>query len=127
MAGYVWFQYANVREKVSLEGINDVADVREAIKKKLAPNFDEYAPANFIIRATLFEDKAGRQATNVLDGDVTLESILETLRVVNKPIATSIRFFVDVLPKFSAGKLDIHIVIQPPSKWGISFRTMHIC
>ena len=104
MAGYVWFQYGNAREKVSLEGINNVADLRRAIKLAMAPKFDEYATVDLIIRAALFEDNYCRQATNVLDGDVTLESILETFRVVNKPFAKSIRFFIDVPTKASAGK-----------------------
>ena len=104
MAAKAWFTFENTSSKISMDGIEDVDDVRQAIKLVMAHKFDEYDAVDLIIRAALFEDKAGRQATNVLDGDVTLESILETFRVVNKPFATSIRFFVDVPPKASAGK-----------------------
>ena len=109
MAGKVWFQYGNTRSKISLDGLEDVDDVRRAIRQEMTPKLDEYAAADLIITAALIEDKEGSQAVK-LDAEDTLESILETLRVVNKPFATSIRFFVDVPPKASAGKLDSGLV-----------------
>ena len=62
MDGKVWFQYGNARAKVSLKGIDDVADLRDAIKLKMKPKFDEYAVTDLIIRAALIEDKEGSQA-----------------------------------------------------------------
>ena len=102
VAGSVWFQYGDVREKVSLEGIVDVADLRHAIKTKLAHKLAEYDAADLILRAALLGDNDGSQATK-FDAETTLKSILKHFRVVNKPFAKSIRFFVDVPPKASAG------------------------
>ena len=102
MAGSVWFQYGNIKRKVSLEGIDDVADLSDAIKTKLAHNLAEYDAADLIIRAALFEDRDGSQAT-MLDAEDTLQSISERFGVVDT-FGKNIRFFVDVLPKASAGK-----------------------
>ena len=103
MAGSVWFQYGDVIEKVSLDGIVDVADLRRAIKLAMAPKLNKYAAADLIIRAALLEDKDGSQATK-FDAEATLQSISEWFGVVDKPFAKSIRFFVDVPTKASAGK-----------------------
>ena len=103
MAGSVWFQYGDVIEKVSLDGIVDVADLRRAIKLAMAPKLNEYAAADLIIRAALLEDKDSSQATK-FDAEDTLESISKRFGVVDKPFAKSIRFFVDVPTKASAGK-----------------------
>ena len=103
MAGSVWFQYGGVIEKVSLDGIVDVADLRRAIKLAMAPKLNEYAAADLIIRAALLEDKDSSQATK-FDAEDTLESISKRFGVVDKPFAKSIRFFVDVPTKASAGK-----------------------
>ena len=102
MAGNVWFQYGNISGKVSLEGIDDVADLRDAIKTKLAHNLAAYDAEDLIIRAALFEDSNGSQATMFRAQD-TLQSISERFRVVDT-FGKNIRFFVDVLPKASAGK-----------------------
>ena len=80
-----------------MEGIVDVADLRHAIKTKLAHNLAEYDAADLIIRAALLRDKDSSQATK-FDAEDTLQSISERFGV------KSIRFFVDVLPKASAGK-----------------------
>ena len=101
MAGKVWCQYGNTRVGVSLEGIDDVADLRDAIKLKMTPKLDEYAAADLIIRAALIEDTEGSQAVE-LRPEYTLESISQSFGVVNKPFAKSIHFFVDV----PAGKWD---------------------
>ena len=95
MAGSVWFQYGNIRGKISLEGIDDVADLRDAIKTKLAHNLAEYDAEDLIIKAALLEDKYGSQATE-FDVEDTLKSISEWFGVVDKPFAKSIQFFVNV-------------------------------
>ena len=102
MAGNVWFQYGNIKGKVLLEGIDDVADLRHAIKTKLAHNLAEYDASDLIIRAALFEDRDGSQAT-IFDAEDTLQSISERFGVVDT-FGKNILFFVDVLPKASAGK-----------------------
>ena len=51
----------------------------------------------------MIEDKNGSQTTQFSAED-TLELILTSLGVVNKPFAKNIHFFVDVPPKASAGK-----------------------
>ena len=89
-------------EKVSLDGIVDVADLRRAIKLAMAPELDEYAASKLIVRAALLEDKDGIQATK-FDAEDTLKSISETFGVVDT-FGKNIRFFVDILPKASAGK-----------------------
>ena len=99
MAGSVWFQYGDVIEKVSLDGIVDVADLRCAIKLAMVPNLNEYDAADLIIRAALFEDRDGSQAT-MLDAEDTLQSISKRFGVVDT-FGKNIRFFVDVA---SAGK-----------------------
>ena len=103
MAGSLWFQYGDVIEKVSLDGIVDVADLRRAIKLAMAPKLNKYAAADLIIRAALLEDKDSGQATK-FDAEDNLQSISEWFGVVDKPFAKSIRFFVDVPTKASAGK-----------------------
>ena len=103
MAAKAWFKFGNTWEKVSLEGIEDVADLRGAIKLKMAPKLDEYAAADLTIRAALIEDKEGSQAAE-LDAQDTLSAILDRFGVDNKPFAKSIHFFVNVPPKASTGK-----------------------
>ena len=92
MAEKVWFHYGNERAKVPLEGIDDVADLRDAIKLKMIPKLDEYAVMDLIIRAALIEDTEGSQAVE-LRPEYTLESISQSFGVVNKPFAKSIHFF----------------------------------
>ena len=41
MAAKAWFKFGNTRETVSLEGIEYVDDLREAIKLKMTPKLDE--------------------------------------------------------------------------------------
>ena len=60
-----------------------------------------------------FEGKEGGQAAE-LDTEDTLESILEHFGVVDKPFVESIRFFVDVPSKASAGKWDSDFVTLIP-------------
>ena len=79
-----------------MEGIDDVADLRHAIKTKLAHKLAEYDAADLIIRATLFEYKVGSKATK-FDAEATLESISKHF------FPKSIRFFVDVPTKASSG------------------------
>ena len=103
MAAKAWFTFENTTSKISLDGIEDVDDVREAIKKKMAPKFDKYAATDLIIRATLIDDENGSQATK-FGAKTTLKSISERFGVVNKPFVKSIHFFVDVPPEASSGK-----------------------
>ena len=63
MAGKVWFQYGNTRSKISLDGLEDVDDVRRAIKVGLAHKLVEYDAADHIIKAALIDDKNGSRAT----------------------------------------------------------------
>ena len=69
---HAWFSFASNRDKVSLEGIEDVDDLRDAIKPIMTPKLDEYAAADLIIRAALIDDKVGSQAA-VLDAEDTLQ------------------------------------------------------
>ena len=103
MAAKAWFTFENTSTKISLDGIKDVDNVRDAIKKKLAPKLAEYNAEDLIIKAAPIEDNDGSQATQ-FGAKATLESISTSFGVANKPFAESIQFFVDVPPKASAGK-----------------------
>ena len=65
MAAKAWFKIGNTRTKILLDGIEDVDDLRRAIKLDMTPKLDDYAAADLIIRAALIEDKAGSQAVEL--------------------------------------------------------------
>ena len=111
MAG---FEFRKTKEVVSLGGIEDVDDLRHAIKPLMTPELDEYYAGALMIRAAPIQDKEGDQAAD-LEAEDTLDSVLEPFGVVNEPFPECIGFFVDVQPETSAGKSDI---------W-ISFPTTH--
>ena len=89
-----WVNFANIRT----EGVDDVDDLRRAVKVEMAPKLNEYAAADLTIRAALIGDKMGSQATE-LEPEDTLQSILNHFGVADKSFVKNIHFFVDVPPK----------------------------
>jgi tetrahydromethanopterin S-methyltransferase subunit A len=86
---------------VSLEGIEDVDDIKRAIKADLTPDLDNYPPSKLIINATK-EDEDARHAVK-LNGKEDLKSILMRFEVEDRPsiqkaFAERIWLFVSPVP-----------------------------
>lgn len=81
---------------MSLEGVEDVADLKQAIKKRMEPGLNGYAIASFTIKATYNGDKNPGDAKK-LDPETKLKIVFEQ---VPSPVGSStkkIRLFV-ILP-----------------------------
>lgn len=86
MEAKVWFGVVNPRSpwtKVSLEGIADVDDLKEAIKKKMSPMLDGYAAVDLMIKAKK-GDKNNTHAME-LDAEDDLASILRCFAIEGLP------------------------------------------
>ncbi|KAF8456770.1 hypothetical protein BDZ91DRAFT_745320 [Kalaharituber pfeilii] len=97
-ASKAWFKIISLEsswDEVSLEGIEDVADLKEAITKKVAPKLDAYSITDLTIKAK-YNDKDPENAVE-LDPEDDLKRVLERVGRQDSPVVSSakhIRFFV---------------------------------
>ncbi|KAF8448433.1 hypothetical protein BGX38DRAFT_1188958 [Terfezia claveryi] len=99
MEPQAWFKIVDPKshwDKVSLEGVEDVADLKQVIKRRMEPVLNGYPTATFTIKATYNDDKDPGSAEE-LDAETKLKTVLEQ---VPSPVGSStkkFRFFV-ILP-----------------------------
>ncbi|KAF8470013.1 hypothetical protein BDZ91DRAFT_807099 [Kalaharituber pfeilii] len=97
-ASKAWFKIINSEsswDKVSLEGSEDVADLKKAIKKEAAIKLNNYDAADLTIKAT-YDDEDPKSAVE-LDPKDDLMKVLERVGRQDSPVvslAKNIRFFV---------------------------------
>lgn len=102
MAAKAWFKLVNPEsrwDKVSLEGIEDMADIKKAIKAEVAPQLDAYSAASLTIKATKGSKNAGHAVE--LDEEEDLKSVLGHFEIENPPsvqrsFAQNIRLFASI-------------------------------
>ncbi|CAG8486063.1 10461_t:CDS:2 [Paraglomus occultum] len=95
-------------DKIPLLEVEDVSDLKNAIKKAMSPKLDLYPAADLILKASKFDNKDAGNAIE-FDSESQLESILKYFGVEQTPIhqsfAANIRLFLsaqDERRKFAA-------------------------
>ncbi|CAG8678190.1 3363_t:CDS:1, partial [Paraglomus occultum] len=59
----VWFKLENAAwDKVSLKEVEDVADLKESIKRKSTPLLKDYATSQLTVKATKIDNRNASQA-----------------------------------------------------------------
>ncbi|KAF8470145.1 hypothetical protein BDZ91DRAFT_39197 [Kalaharituber pfeilii] len=114
IASKAWFKIINPESswsKVSLEGIEDVDNLKKAIKKEVAPKLDAYSSIRLTIKAK-YDDKDPENAVE-LDPKDDLKKVLERVGRQDSPVVSSsknIPFFVflplAISPALSSELLD---------------------
>ena len=100
--------------RVSLDGIIDVADIKEGVKNEMKPKLDQYFDADFAISASKADEDVGN--AEKLDPRDSLESILSRFGIEGRPtvpeaFARNVWLFVSV----PTGKRDSNIFFfRPP-------------
>ena len=88
MAAKVWFKMVQPKSdwvKVSLDGIIDIANIKEEIRNKMKPKLDQYPATDFTISASKADEDVGNLNTEKLDPRDSLESILSQFGIEGQP------------------------------------------
>ena len=104
MVAMAWFKLVDYEvdwDKMSLLGIRDVVDMKEAIKARMAPTLDDFPIAGITIKATKGDKNSNNAVT--LDSEEDLASILgrfgiEESSAIEVTFAQSIRLFASAAP-----------------------------
>ena len=114
MAAKALFRFAHPKyhwQVVSLEGVDDVPKLKEAIKAAMKPAFDNCPRAELTIKATKMEVKNAGRAV-VLGGEEDLESILRRFEVEDRRPSIKAAF---------AKNIRLFVSGAPSGKWGSDF------